>query len=59
MIVIADTTPLNYLILIDEIEVLPKLYGRVVIPEAVREELLRSGAPIKGAAMDTKCTGLD
>jgi predicted nucleic acid-binding protein len=35
MIVVADTTPVNYLILIGEIDVLPKLYGRVVIPPAV------------------------
>jgi len=31
MIVVADTTPINYLILIEEIDVLPKLYGRVII----------------------------
>jgi predicted nucleic acid-binding protein len=45
MIVVADTTPLNYLILIGEIDVLPKLYGRVVIPPAVQEELTRLRAP--------------
>jgi len=44
MIVVADTTPVNYLILIGEIDVLPKLYGRVVIPQAVHEELTRSRA---------------
>jgi len=47
MIVVADTTPINYLILIEEIDVLPKLYGRVIIPHAVSEELLRSRAPVK------------
>jgi predicted nucleic acid-binding protein len=45
MIVVADTTPVNYLILIDEIDVLPRLYGRVVIPLAVHEELTHSRAP--------------
>jgi predicted nucleic acid-binding protein len=45
MIVVADTTPINYLILIGEIDVLAKLYGRVVIPPAVQEELTRSRAP--------------
>lgn len=45
MIVVADTTPVNYLILIGEIDILAKLYGRVVIPHAVREELMRSRAP--------------
>ena len=41
MIVIADTSPINYLILIGEIEVLSALYGRVLIPPSVREELDR------------------
>jgi predicted nucleic acid-binding protein len=39
MIVIADTSPLNYLVLIGEAEVLRRLYGQVVIPEAVLREL--------------------
>ena len=45
MIVVADTSPINYLILIEEIGILTKMYGRVVIPRAVREELLRPSAP--------------
>ena len=45
MIVIADTTPLNYMVWIGEIEVLPKLYGRVIIPPAVCDELKRARAP--------------
>jgi predicted nucleic acid-binding protein len=45
MIVVADTTPLNYLILIEHIDVLPVLYGSVIIPAAVREELLHPSAP--------------
>jgi predicted nucleic acid-binding protein len=45
MIVVADTSPINYLILIEEIDILTKMYGRVVIPPAVREELLRPSAP--------------
>ena len=45
MIVIADTTPLNYLILIGHADVLPALYGRVLIPEAVAQELHGSGTP--------------
>jgi predicted nucleic acid-binding protein len=40
MIVVADTSPINYLVLIKEIEILPRLYGKVVIPQTVREELL-------------------
>ncbi len=38
MIVIADTSPLTYLVLIGETETLRRLYGRVVIPEAVMRE---------------------
>jgi predicted nucleic acid-binding protein len=44
-VVIADTSPINYLILIDEIGILPRLYHRVVIPEEVFAELLDDGAP--------------
>jgi len=44
MIVIADTSPINYLILIEEIEVLPALYGQVVVPPAVCDELRRARA---------------
>jgi predicted nucleic acid-binding protein len=39
MIVVADTSPINYLVLVDAISVLPKLYNEVVIPQAVFEEL--------------------
>jgi predicted nucleic acid-binding protein len=45
MIVIADTTPLNYLVLIDQSDLLPRLYGRVLIPPAVYQELQAEGAP--------------
>jgi predicted nucleic acid-binding protein len=39
MIVIADATPVHYLILIHQADILSTLYGRVIIPEAVRREL--------------------
>ena len=39
MIVVADTSPLNYLLLIDEIDLLPTLFGHVLIPIAVLREL--------------------
>jgi predicted nucleic acid-binding protein len=44
-VVIADTSPINYLVLIGEVEVLPRLYHRVVVPEEVFAELLDGGAP--------------
>jgi len=39
MIVVADTSPLNYLVLIDEIDLLPALFGQVLLPQAVFQEL--------------------
>ena len=44
-IVIADTSPINYLVPIDEIGILPRLYHRVVIAEDVLLELMDAGAP--------------
>jgi hypothetical protein len=35
-LVVADTGPLNYLVLIDAIELLPKLFEKVFTPEAVK-----------------------
>jgi predicted nucleic acid-binding protein len=45
MIVVSDTSPLNYLVLIEAVEVLPAIFGRVVVPPAVIEELQAPGAP--------------
>jgi predicted nucleic acid-binding protein len=45
MVVVADTSPINYLILIGEIGVLQQLYHRVVIPEEVFSELMDTEAP--------------
>src|SRR5437870_8342452 len=45
MVVISNTTPLNYLILIGLVDVLPVLYGEVSIPEAVFAELQRDKTP--------------
>jgi predicted nucleic acid-binding protein len=46
-IVIADAGPLHYLILIDEIEILPHLFQNIVIPETVRRELCNPLTPEK------------
>ena len=45
MIVVSDTSPLNYLILIGAVDVLPQLFGGVHIPEQVLAELLDPGTP--------------
>ena len=47
MIVVADTTPLNYLILIDEVDLLPVLFGKVLLPLAAFNELLHPKTPSK------------
>jgi predicted nucleic acid-binding protein len=44
MIVISDTSPLNYLILVHADDLLPKVLGEVVVPPAVLEELREWGA---------------
>jgi predicted nucleic acid-binding protein len=45
MVVIADTSPLNYLVLIGAIDVLPRLFGRVIIPAEVLGELQHPETP--------------
>jgi predicted nucleic acid-binding protein len=44
--IVADTTPLNYLVLIEAVEVLPRLYGSVLIPPSVLAELTDPFAPV-------------
>jgi predicted nucleic acid-binding protein len=44
-VVVADTGPLQYLVLIGQIALLPKLYGSVTVPTAVHSELLHPAAP--------------
>ena len=43
--VISDTSPINYLVLIGEIEVLPKLFQKILIPPAVWRELQHPRTP--------------
>ena len=45
MIVVADTGPLHYLILLDHAELLHRFYGQVVVPDAVAIELSSPSAP--------------
>lgn len=46
MIVVADTSPINYLLLIGQIDLLPRLFQQIIIPDVVRDEMLDSYAPI-------------
>jgi predicted nucleic acid-binding protein len=45
MIVVADTSPLNYLIQIGHDNLLPLLFGRIVVPSGVIQEMNHVAAP--------------
>ena len=45
MIVVADSGPLHYLILLEHIELLRRFYGQVLVPEPVANELSAAGSP--------------
>lgn len=44
-LVVSDTGPVNYLILIEHIEILPGLFEKVIIPDVVFRELTHPNAP--------------
>lgn len=52
MIVVADTSPVCYLILVDQVDLLSALFDSVLLPRAVLDELLHEDAPerVKGWA---------
>ena len=56
-VVIADTSPINYLVLISEIGILPRLYNHIVIPEDVLTELMDAGAPLEVREWTTRLPG--
>jgi len=43
-LVVADAGPLHYLVLTGDIELLPKLFERVLVPQVVRDELANAEA---------------
>lgn len=45
MIVVADTSPICYLLLLGGITLLPQLYGQVLIPQVVQQELANERSP--------------
>jgi predicted nucleic acid-binding protein len=45
MLAVADNGPLNYLVWIGSAGLLSKIYGRVIVPPEVRDELLAADAP--------------
>jgi len=45
MIVVADSSPLHYLLLIEQVDLLRRLYSEVLIPQPVLAELSRPTSP--------------
>src|SRR5437764_14381313 len=45
MLIIADTTPLRYLVVLGQVDLLPTLFGQVINPPAVIRELQHPKAP--------------
>ncbi len=45
ILVVADTGPIHYLHVIGRLEVLPALYGEVLVPPAVLREMAHPNAP--------------
>ena len=45
MIAVSDASPICYLVLIREIELLPRLFSEVLVPRQVLDELRAEGAP--------------
>jgi hypothetical protein len=50
MIVVSDTSPLNYLVLIQHAEVLPSLFGRDSSPALIRTLALAPAITLRGPA---------
>lgn len=45
MIVVADSGPLHYLLLLEQVDLLRRFYGLVLVPEPVARELSAAAAP--------------
>ena len=45
MIIVCDASPICYLLLIGEIQLLPHLYGKVLIPQVIQNELADERSP--------------
>jgi predicted nucleic acid-binding protein len=39
IVVVSDTSPLHYLVLVEQVEVLPRLFDEVLVPPAVLREM--------------------
>src|SRR5690349_3141141 len=46
-LVVSDSSPLHYLVLIEAIEFLPRIFQEVIVPRAVAEELQQPQTPME------------
>jgi plasmid stabilization system protein ParE len=49
-LVVADCSPIRYLVVIEAIQILPRLYDQVIIPQSVLDELTHPHAPAEVCA---------
>ncbi|MFN0077357.1 MAG: DUF3368 domain-containing protein [Prosthecobacter sp.] len=55
MIIVADSSPLIALMRVGRLELLRELYGTIIMPDAVWNELVVAGAQRPGADLVTQC----
>jgi uncharacterized protein len=58
-IIIADSSPLISLAIIEQLELLPQLYQRVLLPPAVWDEVTVQGVGLPGANAVSKITWIE
>ena len=51
MVVVADTSPLNYLVLLEAVDVLRQLYKRLCVPAAGDQRVAFFGCALSGATV--------
>jgi len=58
MIVVADSGPLHYLILLEQVELLQRFYGQVLVPKPVASELSDQAVPaiVRRLRSPRRCT---
>jgi len=59
VIVISDAGPLIHLSLIGRIDLLPRLYKRILIPKQVQQEVVQKGAGLAGSAEISRAGWID
>ena len=57
MIIVSDTTPISELAKVNYLNLLPKLFGRVVIPQGVYDELTKGRHTHEFNALSPRYTG--